>query len=296
MYFNKNTVVFHNGQFIKASEAKGDLYSQTVHYGIGVFDGIRAYKTDAGTQAFKAREHYDRFLKAAGRIHLDVKYTSEELVSISYQLLEENNLTNAYIRPLITVGQNMRLTKVKEMNVFISAWKWGRYQTSDQLDVMISSFQRPNPKASYVDAKITGHYVNSMLATNEAKDKGFDEALLRDSGGFIAQGPGDNFFFEKDGVLHTPPLGHIYPGITRKTVIEMATEMGIEVVEHLFTEDELLDADGAFFTGTGTEIAGIKSINKKEFKKEWEDTLGFQLLTKYRQRVTHDDFESYSII
>lgn len=296
MYFNKNTVVFHNGKFIKATEAKGNLFSQTLHYGSGIFDGIRAYKTDAGVQAFKARDHYERFIKSAKRIYIDLEYTSEELVSITYQLLEQNNLTNAYIRPLVYLGPNMRLTKTREVNLFIAAWKWGRYQTSDQLNVMISSFQRPNPKASYVDAKITGHYVNSILATNEAKAKGFDEALLLDAGGFVAQGPGDNFFYEKDGELITPPIGHIFPGITRATIIDVAKELGIKVKEQLFTPRDLKEADGAFFTGTGTEVAGIKSLNGKAFNKDWEDTLGFQIFTKYKQRVTHGEYDSYSII
>jgi len=296
MYYDKNTVVFHNGNFVKATEAKADLFSQTLHYGSGVFDGIRAYETQAGVQAFKAKEHFERFLKSAQRIHIELPYAAEELVNITYRLLEENNLTNAYIRPLVYLGPNMRLTKTNEVNLFISAWKWPRYQMNDQLDVMLSSFQRPNPQASYVDAKISGNYINSILATQEAKMKGFDEALLLDSGGYIAQGPGDNFFFEKDEVLFTPPSGHILPGITRKTIMELAEEMEVGVTKRLFTIEELQEADGAFFTGTATEIAGIKSIDRKPFKKKWEDTLGFQLLSKYRQRVTHDEYDSYSII
>ncbi|UZR94841.1 branched-chain amino acid transaminase [Chondrinema litorale] len=296
MYYTKKTIVFHNGNFVKATEAKTDLFSQTLHYGSGVFDGIRAYETVAGTQAFKIREHYERLIKSSARIHIKVPYTAEELVNITYRLLEDNKLDNAYIRPLVYLGPNMRLTKTNEVNIFISAWKWPRYQLNDQLDVMLSSFQRPNPKASYVDAKITGNYINSILATQEAKLKGFDEALLLDSGGFIAQSPGDNFFMEKDGVLFTPPEGHILPGITRKTIKQLAKELDFEVVERLFTVQELEAADGAFFTGTATEVAGIKSFNHQAFKKKWEDTMGYQLFTKYKQIVTHGEYDSYSII
>ncbi len=296
MYYNKNTVVFHNGNFVKATDAKADLFSQTLHYGSGVFDGIRSYETSAGVQAFKAREHFERFVQSAKRIHIKLPFTAEELVNISYRLLEENNLTNAYIRPLAYLGPNMRLTKTHEVNLFISAWKWSRYQMNDQLDVMLSSFQRPNPQASYVDAKISGNYINSILATQEAKTKGFDEALLLDSGGYVAQGPGDNFFFEKDGKLFTPPQGHIFPGITRQTVLEIARQMDVEVEQKLFAREELAKADGAFFTGTATEIAGISSLDSQAFRKKWEDTIGFQIFTKYRQRVTHGEYDSYSII
>ncbi|MBX2842752.1 MAG: branched-chain amino acid transaminase [Flammeovirgaceae bacterium] len=296
MYYNKKTIVFHNGKFVKAVDAKADLFSQTLHYGSGVFDGIRSYQTESGIYAFKALEHYQRVIDSAKRIHIKVKHTAEELVNITYQLLEENNLGNAYIRPLVYLGPNMRLTKTDEVNIFISAWKWSRYQMNDQLDVMLSSFQRPNPKASYVDAKISGHYINSILATQEAKRKGFDEALLLDSGGFVAQGPGDNFFFEKDDQLFTPPKGHILPGITRQTVLEIAKELDIKVVETLSTKEDLNEADGAFFTGTATELAGIKSLNGKAFKKKWEDTIGFELFKKYKQKVTHGEYNSYSII
>lgn len=296
MYFTKKTIVFHNGNFVKATEANTDLFSQTLHYGSGVFDGIRAYGTVAGTQAFKIKTHYDRLISSAARIHIKLPYTSEELVNITYRLLEENKLENAYIRPLVYLGPNMRLTKTNEINIFISAWKWSRYQSNDQLDVMLSSFQRPNPRASYIDAKITGNYINSILATQEAKMKKFDEALLLDGGGFVAQGPGDNFFMEKDGVLYTPPVGHILPGITRRTILQLAQELDFEVVEKLFTIKEVEEADGAFFTGTATEVAGIKSLNHQPFKKKWKDTMGFQLFTKYKQIVTHGEYDSYSII
>ncbi|MEM1135202.1 MAG: branched-chain amino acid transaminase [Bacteroidota bacterium] len=296
MYYTKKTIVFLNGNFVKATEANTDLFSQTLHYGSGVFDGIRAYETVAGTQAFKIRTHFERLIAASARIHIKVPYAAEELVNITYRLLEENKLDNAYIRPLVYLGPNMRLTKTKGVNLFISAWKWPPYQSNDQLDVMLSSFQRPNPKASYVDAKITGNYINSILATQEAKMKGFDEALLLDAGGFVAQSPGDNFFIEKEGVLYTPPVGHIFPGITRNTIMQLAKELDFKVVEKLFNVKEIEVADGAFFTGTATEVAGIKSFNHEPFKKKWKDTMGYQLFTKYKQIVTHSEYDSYSII
>lgn len=296
MYYHKNTIVFHNRAFVKAADAKADLFSQSLHYGSGIFEGIRAYETAAGPHAFKAQDHYVRLLQTAKALGIEVKYTVDELVHITYTLLDENGLSNAYIRPLVYLGPNMRLTKTTEMNLFIAAWKWPRYQLNDQLDVMISSFQRPNPKAFKVDAKITGNYINAIMATQEAKSKGYDEALMLDAGGFVAQGPGDNFFFEKDGVLYTPPVGHILPGITRQTVIQLAAAMDIKVVEKLFTVKELDEADGAFFTGTATEIAGIRSLAGKTFRKKWEQTLGHSILQRFRQIVTHSEYDSYSII
>ena len=174
---------------------------------------------------------------------------------------------------------------------------FSQYQPPDtvfeHVRVMISSYQRPNPKAVPVDAKVTGQYTNSILATTEAKSKGFDEALLLDSEGYLAEGPGANFFMEKDGILHTPSLGNILPGITRSTVIEYAREFRYPVEEREITPDEINGADAAFFTGTAAEIAGIKSIGGYEFTAPWEDTMAYSLFHAYRNRVTQNEQEIF---
>jgi len=289
MYYNDQTLLFLNGKWPKASEAAGDLFSQTLHYGNGVFEGIRSYDTPTGPQIFKAKEHFERLHRSAQKMHIIIPYSVEHLIEISYDLLQKNNLRNAYIRPLVYLGANMSLTLTDEVHVMITAWNWGRYLGDKHVRVMISSYQRPNPKAVPVDAKVTGQYTNSILATTEAKGKGFDEALLLDSEGYLAEGPGANFFLEKDGILITPSLGNILPGITRSTVIEYAREFRYPVEERKITPEEINGADAAFFTGTAAEIAGIKSIGGYEFTTPWEDTMAYSLFHTYRNRVTQNE-------
>lgn len=296
MYYNDNTVVFFNGEWVKANDLMVSPYVQVMHYGSGVFEGIRSYATPDGTRIFKSKEHYERLLFSAEKMYLKVNYTSEEFTQLTYQLLEKNNLSNAYIRPLIFAGANMSLTPTDEVHVMLCAWEWGKYLGNKQLDVMTSSYQRPNPKSCHVEAKVTGHYVNSILATTEAKNKGFDEALLLDANGHVAEGPGANFFFEKDEVLYTSPLGNILPGITRATMFELCDELGFRLVEKYFTPEEVKGADSAFFTGTAAEVAGIASLDKVPFKLKWEDSLGYILQTKYTRRVAFNEYGNFSLV
>lgn len=288
MYYNNNTIVFLNGNWIPASEANTSLYAQTLHYGLGVFEGIRTYNTQSGTHIFKAREHYERLHYSAKVMHLKLPYSVDELIAISYSLLQKNNLTDAYIRPLVYGGQLMKLLPPEEVNLFMCAWEWPRYLGSDLLNIMVSSFQRPNPKSTFIDAKAIGHYVNSILATQEAVSKGFDEALLLDINGNVAEGSGANFFYEKDGTLYTPPKGNILMGITRATIIEICKKNNVNVEERLFTPDVLQHADGAFFTGTAAEVAGIQTINNKPVNKKWQNTIGAFLSTEYQKLVTKE--------
>jgi len=296
MYYDKNTILFMNGNWEKAADAKGDLYSQTLHYGNGVFEGIRSYETPGGAQIFKAREHYKRLHNSASRINIELPYSVEDLIDISYDLLKKNNQTNAYIRPLVYKGAHMALTPTSKINVMIATWQWPQYLGSERVKVMISSYQRPNPKSIPIDAKVTGTYANSILATEEAITNGYDEALLLDSDGVVAEGSGENFFLEKNGTIYTPPLGNILPGITRATVCEMAEKLGFPVVEKQILPEEINDADAAFFTGTATEIAGIESIGGIEFSMPWEDTMGYSLFLAYRNRVTQNEFRDFTLV
>ena len=227
MYYNADSKVYLDGEFIPAKEAQTDLYAQTLHYGSGVFEGIRSYDTPDGVRIFKAKEHYERLKYSAESMHMPFLWTVDELTRISYDLLEINQLKDAYIRPLVYLGANMSLTPTKEVHLVMMAWEWGKYLGDNLLNVMLSSYQRPNPKSCHVQAKVVGHYTNSILATTEAKQKGYDEALLTDINGYVAEGPGANFFFEKDGKLVTAPLGHILSGITRATFFEIAKELEI---------------------------------------------------------------------
>lgn len=285
MYFNDQTVLFIDGQFTNAAQSYTDLYSQTLHYGYGAFEGIRAYKTTTGTHVFKAKEHYQRLLKSCELVKIPVPYSVEELIKLTYQLLEKNNFQDAYIRPLVYCGQNMSLAEPTSVLVMIAAWEWEAYLGEQLLGIKVSSYCRPHPKSLHIEAKVCGHYVNSILATREAKDSGFDEALLLDCEGFLAEGPGANLFFEKDGVLFTPQLGHILPGITRATIIEIAKSLKLTVQEGQFSIEDLQQADAAFYCGTAAEVVGLKSVNDYHFPLSWKNSLGKKLQDAYRKVV-----------
>ncbi len=286
MYYNNETFIYQNGAFVKAADTKIDLYSQSLHYGYGVFEGIRSYKTDSGeTKIFKPVEHFERLKISAQSINLPYTFITQELINATYEVLKQNNLQNAYIRPLVYAPANMSFALNTESFIVIEAWEMAPFLGDKLLRVMTSSFQRPNPKAFKIHAKATGHYVNSILASQEAKSKNFDEALLLDMHDHIAEGPGANIFFEKDGVLHTPELGHILPGITRATVFEICEKLNIPVVEGTYTIQQLKQADAAFFCGTATEVIGWESIDDTVFSKEWKNTLGAIIQHKYSELI-----------
>ena len=294
MYYNENTIVYYNNEFVKATEVKGDVYSQSLHYGYAAFEGIRAYKTANGTRLFKAVQHFERMKYSCEAVGIPYPFDNEKLIQITYDLLAKNSLIDAYIRPLVTCGPNMGLTKGKEAHLLIAVWEWHAYLGDNLLRVMTSSIRRPNAAAFKLEAKISGHYVNSIMACQEAKDNGYDEALLLDTKGYVAEGPGANFFFEKDGVLYTPQKGNILPGITRATIIELCNQAGIEVIEKLITIEEVHAADSAFYCGTAAEVIGFTSLDDVIFKLEWKDSLGAILQMAYKNRVL--EIESIPIL
>ncbi len=285
MYYNENTIVYHNGEFVKAKDIQISPYNQSLHYGNGVFEGIRSYDTDCGAKIFKAEAHYKRLKHGAKVMSIPFNYSEKELIAISYKLLELNNLKDAYIRPLITMGEDMSLKSNTQSLFTMQCWEWGQYMGDQLLRVKTSKFQRPNPKSCFVEAKVTGHYTNSVLSTNEVKSLGYDEALLLDMNGYVAECSGANVFMEKDNKLYTPPKGNIMPGITRSTIIEMCKEENISVEEKLFTLEEFKEADSAFFTGTAAEVIGLKSIDEYVFPKDWKPSIGFQLMRLYKEEV-----------
>lgn len=295
MYFTKDTVLYLDGKFVKATDVRIDPYSQTLHYGFGAYEGIRSYKTQNGVKLFKAHEHFDRLKSSCSQLGMQVDFDSEELTQVAYQLLEKNSLTDAYLRPLVFCGPNMRLTQTPEVHLMIGAWKWAKYHGDKLLKVCVSSHPRPDPASIKVDAKITGYYVGNILATTEAKARGYDDALMLDLNGNVAAAPAGNFFLEKDGVLYTAPFGNIFPGITRQVVLNICRALDIPVVERDINPHELESADGAFLCGTAVDIAGIESIDANTFKKEWKDSLGAIVQEAYRCQVLERSF-SYVII
>lgn len=285
-YYNENTVLFLNGAFVKAVDAKMDLYSQSLHYGYSVFEGIRSYKTEDGTaKIFKATDHFDRFKVSAEAINLPYTYNTQDLIAQTYKLLALNNLGDAYIRPVVYAPANMSFTQNTESFIFIQAWEMGPFLGDKRIRVMTSSFQRPNPKGFKIHAKAAGHYVNSIMASQEAKAAGYDEALLLDMHDHVAEAPGANVFFEKDGTLYTPSLGNILPGITRATVLELCATHAIPVVETSFGIDAIKGADAAFFCGTAAEVIGLESIDDVPFTKNWDDTASKKIQSAYQKLV-----------
>jgi branched-chain amino acid aminotransferase len=288
MYYNENTIIYYNGEFCKASETRGNLYDQSLHYGYGVFEGIRSYATKNGVRIFKAKEHFERMKYSCEAIGIPYPFNNEELVAISYEVLQRNGLKDAYIRPLVSCSPNMTLTKAVGSHVLIAAWDWGAYLGDKLLNIGTSSFRRITPASFKVDAKVTGHYVNSILATQEAKDQGFDEALMLDIEGYVAEGPGANIFIEKDGVLYTPQKGSILPGITRATVLEICRELDMTVIEKKITREEIYEADSAFFCGTAAEVIGIASLDKRLVKRPWSGSLGAIIQKTYKNLVLEE--------
>ena len=293
-YYDSNTVLYLNGEFIKAAEAKTDLYGQSLHYGYAVFEGIRAYNTHNGTRVFKAKEHYDRLQRSAELMHIPFPFDKDELIKQTYKLLEQNNLKDAYIRPLVYCAPNMSLVPATDVSILICAWDWAAYLGNTLQKVCISSYQRPNPKSTHVEAKASGHYVNSILATAEAKSKGFDEAILLDMNNNIAEASGANVFIEKKGKLYTPSLGCILPGITRATVIQLCKTLDIECIEKNLSTEDLRTADSAFLCGTAAEIAGIASVDEVTFPTAWTDSLGATLQRTYKALVLEK--QNYEVI
>jgi len=286
-YYNENTVLWLDGQILKASETKTDLYGQSLHYGYSVFEGIRSYRTAAGTtKIFKAEEHFDRLRRSAAALNMPYHYTTDEMIRAAYEVLERNNLQDAYIRPVVYGPANMSFNPNNESFTVIETWEMAPFLGEKLLRVMTSSFQRPNPKAFKIEAKAAGHYVNSIMASHEAKGKGFDEALLTDMNGHIAEGPGANMFFELESKLYTPAAGNILPGITRATVLELCTELNIPVEQGQYTLNELKAADAAFFCGTAAEVIGWTSIDEYTFPLPWKESQSRRIQLAYKAKVT----------
>ncbi|MCO5233748.1 MAG: branched-chain-amino-acid transaminase [Chitinophagales bacterium] len=290
LYHTDKTILFFNGNFRNVKDFKISPFNQTLHYGYGVFEGIRAYHTAQGPHLFKVRRHFERLLASSEKMGISVPYTSQELINYAYELIEKNGLKEAYVRPLVFMDKNMTLrADAEHPNVLMTCWKWTRYYDNNELNVMVSSWRRLHPKTTYIDSKIIGHFPNDILATKEARDKGYDEALMLDLEGYVAQGPGCSFFYEKNGKLYVPPSDKVFPSITRQTLMDIAKQMGIEVIEREFGVEDVTQADGAFFTGTAAEVAGVKFINGHQLKLDWEDTIGHLLHNRYKRIVSGKD-------
>lgn len=260
--------IWLNGKFIKWNQAKTHIITHSLHYGSGIFEGIRFYETEKGPAVFRLKDHMKRFNYSAKTIKLDLKYSVEELCRGVLKLIQKNNLKQGYIRPLCVYGEGyMGLDPTGAPNMTtIAAWPWGAYLSEESIKAHISKIRRLTPQQTDMRAKLCGHYFNSILASQEAHSLGFQEAILLDQEGNIAEGPGENIFMVKNRMLITPPEKFILPGITRDSIIKIAKYEKIPVKEKKITPAELLDADEAFFTGTAVEVSIINEIDGHKMK------------------------------
>jgi len=273
---------------MRARDANASVYVQTFHYGTGVFEGIRSYSVDGKPKMFRSDEHFKRLVYSAQAIGIPFQMSVLELKQIAYDLLRRNNLIEAYVRPFVYTSPMMSLAYPEEAHLAISTWPWKKLLGDKLIKLCVSEYCRPHPKSCKIEAKISGHYVNSILAATDARSKGYDDALQLDVEGYVAECSGANFFIEKDGVLYTPPHGHILPGITRDTILQLCRNLGIPVKQARFSTKDVYEADGAFLVGTAAEVTGIQSVDDKPFAKNWNSTHGFTLQHEYEINTRQD--------
>ncbi len=266
---DRDGLIWYDGEWVDWRDAKTHVLTHTLHYGAGVFEGVRAYETAQGTAIFRLTEHTDRLYNSAKILHMDIPYTKEELNDAQKQAVAKNNLSSAYIRPMVfygSEGMGLRADSLK-VHVIVAAWEWGAYLGEDNLKngirIRTSSYTRHHPNIAMTKAKANGNYINSMLALQEALTDGYDEALLLDVDGFVAEGSGENIFIIRDGVIYTPDLTSALAGITRDSIWQIAQDLGYTVIEKRITRDEVYCADEAFFTGTAAEVTPIRELDNR---------------------------------
>lgn len=279
--------IWQNGEFVLWEDAKIHVLSHTLHYGGGVFEGIRCYETAKGSAIFRLSEHLDRLFYSAKALGMAIPFPKERVTEIIKELIIKNNVSSAYIRPLVIYGYDkMGVNPVgNPVELIISCWPWDKYLPQESIAVKISKYIRIHPESTVVDAKICGHYVNSILASLEIQGTHYHEALLLDCNGYIAEGVGENFFIVKDGIIYTPQLGYILNGITRDTVIQLAKAFGYKVTEGNISIEEAYQADEAFFTGTAVEVTAIQSINDNPIGNGQVGPITSQLKTAFYDLV-----------
>jgi branched-chain amino acid aminotransferase len=296
---DRDGVIWRDGEMIDWREAGTHVLTHTLHYGAGVFEGVRAYDGKQGTAIFRLQDHTKRLLNSAKIIGMKVPFSQEELNQAQVDVVKANDMDYGYIRPMCfygSEGMGLRADNLK-VHCIVAAWEWGAYMGKECLEngirVKTSSFTRHHVNATMCKAKVNGHYVNSMLALQEATQDGYDEALLLDPQGFVAEGSGENVFIVRDGVLYTPELSSALDGITRKTIIGLAAEMNIPVVEKLISRDEVYIADEAFFTGTAAEVTPIRELDNRPIGAGTRGPITEQLQSEYF-KIVHGEVPEHT--
>lgn len=271
MGVEKTERVWHNGAFVAWDEANVHILTHTLHYGLGVFEGIRCYRgADGSSSVFRLREHVERLFGSARIVEIDMPYGRDEIETAILETLRANRMSEGYIRPLVYLGAGAMglLPKDNPTQVAIVVWPWGAYLGDEGLErgirAKVSSYTRHHPNVSLTKSKTCGDYVNSILAKREVTRMGYDEAIMLDTNGLVAECSGENIFIVRRGVLKTPPLVSVLEGITRDSVIRIARDKGIEVVETQITRDEVYCADEMFLTGTAAEITPVREVDDRK--------------------------------
>ncbi len=270
-FSDRDGFIWMDGEFVDWRDAKVHVLTHTLHYGVGVFEGVRAYQTDKGPAIFRLNRHTERLLQSAHIMGMKIPFSIEELNKAQIEAIVKNDLSSGYLRPMAYYGSEAMGLHAHglKVHVMIAAWPWGAYLGEDALEkgirVKTSSYNRHYVNSSMAKAKTNGHYTNSIMALQEAERCGYDEALMLDTNGYVAEGSGENIFIIRRGKVYTPALTSALEGITRDTIVQLMQEdMGLEVIEKQITRDEVYTADEAFFTGTAAEVTPIQSLDDRE--------------------------------
>jgi branched-chain amino acid aminotransferase len=301
---DRDGLIWYDGEMVPWREATTHVLTHTLHYGMGVFEGVRAYQSGRGTAIFRLEDHTRRLFRSARILGMKIPFTEEELNEAQKAAVRDNQLRSAYMRPMCfygSEGMGLRADNLK-VHVIVAAWEWGAYLGAENMErgirVKTSSFNRHHVNITMCKAKANGNYMNSMLALQEALSCGYDEALLLDTEGYVSEGSGENFFMVNDGVIYTPELTSALDGITRKTLFALAAEEGIEIREKRITRDEVYVADEAFFTGTAAEVTPIRELDQRPIGNGGRGPITERLQTLYFDVVhgrteRHDHWLTY---
>lgn len=286
--------IWFNGKFVPWNDAKIHVLTHALHYGSGAFEGIRFYATSEGPAIFRLNEHVNRLIYSANALYMPLQYTREEIRTAIIETVRKNKLPEGYIRPLVFYGYSkMGVNPTgNPVDMIVACWPWGAYHGSGNLDVKTSKYIRIHPDSTIVDAKICGHYINSMLAGLALRGTHYHEALLLDADGYVCEGSAVNFFMVKDGVIYTPTLGSILAGVTRDFIIKLAKHYDYQVVETQITVEQVYQADEAFFTGTAAEVGPIRSLDDKIIGTGEPGPITTKLKNAY-QNVVHGKDEEF---
>jgi len=268
-FADRDGVIWLDGELVPWRDAKVHVLTHTLHYGMGVFEGVRAYETDQGAAIFRLEDHTDRLFNSAKILNMSIPFDKDTINAAQKQVVRDNNLQSGYLRPMCFLGSEgmgLRADGLK-VHCMVAAWEWGAYLGEDNLNhgirIKTSSYTRHHVNVTMCKAKANGNYMNSMMALQEALRDGYDEALLLDVDGFVAEGSGENIFIVRNNTLFTPDLTSALDGITRNTIFMLAKEMELDIVEKRITRDEVYIADEAFFTGTAAEVTPIRELDNR---------------------------------